>query len=454
MSSDIQMLLALIVGLVILVLLITKTKVHVFLALILVAIGMGLVGGMSVTDVMNSVTTGFGKTLSSIGIIIGFGVMLGKLLEIFGATNVMASTFLSWFGKKHEAEAMAVSGFITSLSIFCTSGYIILSPLNKALSKQSGRSIVTLAIALATGLVASHSLVPPAAGPIGVAGILGVDIGTLMLYGTILSVPVIIVGVLYGSWLGKRLYQVPAQDGTWTREHQALDAEAHEVATSVSDDAPTPSALMSFAPILCAIFLILIKTILAYVGITNPVLDLLGQPIFALGLGLLIAIYGLTRQFSRKETLDAMEEGLKPSGKLMLLVGGGGALGGIIQNSGLGTFIATAIAQTPIPALLLPFLIALLLRVAQGSGSVAMTTAASVVAPMVGILGINPALAALAACVGAIPLSHFNDSYFWIINETIGIDNPKEQMRIWTVTTTLCGLAALVVLLIMGVFIH
>lgn len=204
MSSDIQMLLARIVGLVILVLLITKTKVHVFLALILVAIGMGLVGGMSVTDVMNSVTTGFGKTLSSIGIIIGFGVMFGKLLEIFGATNVMASTFLFWFGKKHEAEAMAVSGFITSLSIFCTSGYIILSPLNKALSKQSGRSIVTLAIALATGLVASHSLVPPAAGPIGVAGILGVDIGTLMLYGSILSVPVIIVGVLYGSWLGKR----------------------------------------------------------------------------------------------------------------------------------------------------------------------------------------------------------------------------------------------------------
>ena len=148
-----------------------------------------------------------------------------------------------------------------------------------------------------------------------------------------------------------------------------------------------------------------------------------------------------------------MEEGLKPSGKLMLLVGGGGALGRIIQDSGLGDFIASAIVQTPIPALLLPFLIALLLRVAQGSGSVAMMTAASVVAPMVATLGLNPALAALAACVGAIPFSHFNDSYFWVINETIGIEKTSEQMRVWSVTTTLVGFTALIFLFIMDLFV-
>lgn len=451
MSSDIQMLLALIVGLIILVLLITKTKVHVFLAVILVAIGIGLAGGMSVDDVMSSVTKGFGNTLSSIGIIIGFGVMLGKLLEISSATNVMASTFLRLFGKNHETEAMAISGWITSLSIFCTSGYIILSPLNKALSKKGGRSIVTLAIALAGGLLASHSLVPPAAGPIGVAGILDVNVGLLMMYGTILSVPIILVSVIYGKWLGKRINQVPAEDGGWMRER--IEASQPDETAAEHQDENAPSALMAFAPILCAILLILIKTVLEYAGITNPVLDLLGQPVFALALGLLIAIYGLARRFSRRETLDAMEEGLKASGKLMLLVGGGGALGAIIQNSGLGTFIAMAISQTPIPPLLLPFLIALLLRVAQGSGSVAMTTAASVVAPMVSILGLNPALAALASCVGAIPFSHFNDSYFWIINETIGIDDPKEQMRIWSVNSTICGFVSLAVLLVMDLFV-
>ena len=448
--DGIRMLSSLVIGLIVLVLLITKTKVHVFLAVILCSIFIGLAGGMSVNDTVSAVTTGFGNSLSSIGIIIGFGVMLGKLLEISGATTIMANTFVKLFGKNREPEALALSGFVTSLSIFCTSGFIILTPLTKALSRRSGKSVVTLGIALAVGLVASHSLVPPAAGPIGVAGILNVNIGTFMLYGTILSIPIIVVGTLYAKWLGCRIYQVPDGQGGWTREQVTPVTEAD---ADLEADAPALPAWLCFAPILAAILLILLKTILGQLGIQTPVTDLLGQPIFALALGLLIAIYGLTRTFSTKETLDAMEEGLKASGKLMLLVGGGGSLGMIIQTSGLGEFIATSIAATPIPPLLLPFLIAALLRVAQGSGSVAMMTAASVVAPMVGALGLDPALAALAACVGAIPFSHFNDSYFWVINESIGIDETSEQMRVWSVTTTLVGFTALVFLLIMDLFI-
>ena len=455
MDDGIRMLLSLIVGLIALVLLITKTKVHVFLAVILCATFIGLAGGMSVNEAMTAITNGFGNSLSSIGIIIGFGVMLGKLLEISGATNVMANAFIRLFGKNREAWALALSGFVTSLSIFCTSGFIILAPLTKALSRKTGKSIVTLGIALAIGLVASHSLVPPAAGPIGVAGILNVNIGTFMLYGTILSIPLVVVGVFYAKWLGRSIYQVPDDNGGWTRD----SGEARRLAESgpcedAVDAAGSPvSTGMAFAPILCAILLILLKTVLAQLGIANPVVELLGQPIFALALGLLVAIYGLTRSLPKADVLNAMEEGLKPSGKLMLLVGGGGALGRIIQDSGLGDFIASAIVQTPIPALLLPFLIALLLRVAQGSGSVAMMTAASVVAPMVATLGLNPALAALAACVGAIPFSHFNDSYFWVINETIGIEKTSEQMRVWSVTTTLVGFTALIFLFIMDLFV-
>lgn len=450
MSEGTRMVLSLIIGLIILVILITKTKVHVFLSVILCAILIGLAGGMSVDDVMTATTTGFGNSLSSIGIIIGFGVMLGKLLEISGATGVMANTFIKLFGKNHEPEAIALSGFVTSLSIFCTSGFIILAPLIKALSKKSKKSIVTLGIALAGGLVASHSLVPPAAGPIGVAGILNVNIGEFMLYGTILSIPIILVSLIYGKWLGKRIYQIPDGSGGWTRESSANISNVQE-----EDELETSglSPWICFAPILCAIVLILLKTVLESVNISNPVINLLGQPIFALALGLLIAIYGLTRSFSRQETLNAMEEGLKASGKLMLLVGAGGSLGRIIQDSGLGDFIAGNIVKTSIPALLLPFLIALLLRIAQGSGSVAMMTAASVVAPMVTTLNINPVFAALAACIGAIPFSHFNDSYFWVINETIGIDNTKEQMRVWTVTTTIAGFTALIVLLILNAII-
>ena len=452
MDEGVRMALGLALGLVILVLMITKTKIHVFLAVIICSIFIGLFGGMGQEDVIASITKGFGNSLSSIGIIIGFGVMLGKLLEMSGATRVMANTFIKIFGKNREEEALAISGFVTSLSIFCTSGFIILAPLMKALSKKTKKSVVALGIALAGGLVASHSLVPPAAGPIGVAGILNVNIGQFMLYGTVLSVPIILVSLIYGKYLGRKICQIPDGEG-WTREYEPGQTQAEPEAAAADSGALSISPLTAFSPILFPILLILLKTGLKSAGVENSVVSLLGQPIVALALGLLIAIYGLMRRFGKNDTLNAMEEGLKASGKLMLLVGGGGALGMIIQNSGLGEYIASNIIKTSIPPLLLPFLIAALLRVAQGSGSVAMMTAASVVAPMIGTLNLNPVFAALAACIGAIPFSHFNDSYFWVINESIGISDTREQMRVWSVTTTLSGFAALAVLLVMNHFL-
>lgn len=446
MSEEMRMALGLVIGLIALVLLITMTRIHVFLAVIICAIFIGLFGGMSQKDVLDAITGGFGKSLSSIGIIIGFGVMLGKLLEISGATKVMADTFIRLFGKNHEEEALALSGFVTSLSIFCTSGFIILSPLIKALSQKTKKSVVALGIALAGGLLASHSLVPPAAGPIGVAGILNANIGEFMLYGTIISIPILIVSLVYGKYLGKKIYQIPNGD-SWTRERIEVKAEKEET------EEKELSALLCFAPILLPIILIILKTVCTSFDVENSIIALLGQPIVALALGLLVAIYGLTRKYTKQETLNAMEEGLKASGKLMLLVGGGGALGMIIQTSGLGEFIASNIVKTSIPPILLPFLIAVLLRVAQGSGAVSMTTAASVVAPMIATLQLNPVFAALAACIGAIPFSHFNDSYFWVINETMGIDNTKEQMQVWSITTTLCGGVALLTLMILNYFL-
>ncbi len=451
MDEGLRMALGLAIGLVILVLMITKTRIHVFLAVIICSVFIGLFGGMSQEDVIASITKGFGNSLSSIGIIIGFGVMLGKLLEMSGATRVMANTFIKIFGKNREEEALAISGFVTSLSIFCTSGFIILAPLMKALSKRTKKSVVALGIALAGGLVASHSLVPPAAGPIGVAGILNVNIGQFMLYGTVLSVPIILVSLIYGKYLGKRIRQIPDGEG-WTREYDpAVEASGEEPDDEAGSVNIPP--FMAFAPILFPIVFILLKTGLKSAGVENGIISLLGQPIVALAVGLVIAVYGLMRQFGKADTLNAMEEGLKSSGKLMLLVGGGGALGMIIQNSGLGEYIAASIVKTSIPPLLLPFLIAALLRVAQGSGSVAMMTAASVVAPMVATLNLNPVFAALAACIGAIPFSHFNDSYFWVINESIGINDTREQMKVWSVTTTLSGFAALAVLLVMNYFL-
>ncbi|AWK52835.1 gluconate permease [Clostridium beijerinckii] len=454
MSAQMQMVLGLIIGMVLLIYLVTKTKIHVFLALIVCAVIIGVIGGMNLTAITQAIPAGFGKTLSSIGIIIGFGVMLGKLLEDSKATNVMANTFIKLLGKNKEEEALTAAGFVTSLSIFCTSGFIILAPLVKGLSKKSKKSVVALGIALAGGLVLSHSLVPPAAGPIGVAGILGANIGKMMLFGTLISIPSAIVVVIYAKYMDNKIYQLPGEgDQAWIRPEKRLVASADST-NAIDSDEKLPSALKAFAPILVPILLILVNNILSTVGLNNNIIGIIlafiGTPIIALAIGLLLAIIFLTNGMSKEKTLGSMEEGLKASGKLMLLVGGGGALGAIIQNSGLGDYIASAIASTPIPAILLPFIISLLLRVIQGSGSVAMLTAASVTAPMITQLGLDPVFAGLAACIGAIFFSYFNDSYFWVINESIGIENTKEQMRVWTVTSTLCCFTSLATLLVLN----
>lgn len=464
MSTGMQMVLGLIIGMSLLIYLIIKTKVHVFLAVIICAVSVGIIGGMDQAKVIESITKGFGNSLSSIGIIIGFGVMLGKLLETSGATKVMANTFIKVFGHGKEEEALAASGFVTSLSIFCTSGFIILAPLVKGLSKKTKKSVASLGVALAGGLLMSHCLVPPAAGPIGVAGILNANIGRFMLFGTITSIPIIVAILLYARYLGKQIYQIPneTEDG-WIRpdKNQIFlkegEDEGETAATlAVEEDRNLPSPVTCFAPILVPILLILINTISKSSGLktgsVSSFLSFLGAPIAALSIGLLIAIFGLTKTQSKSDALNSMEEGLKASGKLMLLVGGGGALGMIIQNSGLGTFIATSISKTSIPPILIPFLIASLLRLVQGSGSVSSMTAASVTAPMVPGLHLDPVFAGLAACVGSMVFSYFNDSYFWVINESIGMKDVKDQMRVWSVTTTLAWGIGLVTLLVLNFF--
>lgn len=453
MSAEMQMVLGLIIGMVLLIFLVTKTKIHVFLAMIISAVIIGAIGGMNLSDITAAIPEGFGGTLKSIGIIIGFGVMLGKLLEDSRATKVMANSLIKLLGKNKEEEALGVAGFITSLSIFCTSGFIILAPLVKGLSSKTKKSVVALGVALAGGLVLSHSLVPPAAGPIGVAGILNANIGKMMLFGTLISIPSLIIVVIYSRYLGNKIYQLPGEDNTWIRPEQKLIADT--TAEERSDEV-LPSPWKAFAPILVPILLILVNNVLINIGLAvgsfGTIMGFLGSPIIALAIGLLLAILLLTNTMSKAQTLGSMEEGLKASGKLMLLVGGGGVLGKIIQVSGLGDYIATAIAHTAIPAILLPFLISLLLRVVQGSGSVAMLTAASVVSPMLATLGLDPVFAGLAACVGSLFFSYFNDSYFWVINESIGIKETKEQMKVWSVTSTLCCVTSLVALLILNAF--
>lgn len=448
----------LILGITLLFIFILKTKIHVFLALIIAASIIGLTNGIPPNEVVSFIQAGFGSTLGNIGIIIGFGVMMGQIFEMSGAAKRMANTFTKLLGKGREELALAITGFIVSIPIFCDSGFIILSPLAKAISRKIKKSVISLGVALALGLVITHSLVPPTPGPVGVAALFDVSIGSILLWGLVLAIPMTMAGMLYGKWIGKQIYQLPGEkEGEWIRpEFQEPDYGLLDI----EEDKELPSFFMSMAPIFIPILLILINTSMtAYAKINElenfvpPMVQFIGAPVIAVAIGLLIAIFGLARGFSKDVTLENIEEGIKSAGIIILVTGGGGALGKIIGESGLGVEIAHWLANIGIPGILVPFVIASMVRLIQGSGTVAMLTSASITAPMISTLGVNPVFAALAACVGSLVFSYFNDSYFWVVNRTLGIKDVREQIKVWSVTTTIAWAVGFICLLILnGIF--
>lgn len=448
-----QMLIGLIIGIILLILMILKTKIHAFLALVIASLIVGIVGGMSPIDTVAAIQSGFGGTLGNIGIIIGFGVMMGQIFEISGAAEKMAKTFLKVFGKKNEELALSLTGFLVSIPIFCDSGFVILSPIAKAISKRTKKSIVGLGIALASGLVITHTLVPPTPGPLGVAGTFGVDIGQFILLGIVISLPLAIVAMFYAKYLGKKLYQIPGEAGEeWIRP--PYQNPTYDLADDAADK-NLPSAFISFLPILLPIVLILFNTVLKAMKLTEgfaSILIFLGTPIVAVAIGLLVAIYTLALRTDKKTVINEMEKGIKSAGIIVFVTGGGGALGEVLRASGVGNYIANGIAATAIPVIILPFIIATLIRFVQGSGTVAMITAAGITAPIVAAAGGNMLLGAFAACMGSFFFSYFNDSFYWVVNRTIGIEDTKEQIKVWSLPTTIIWAVGLVELLILNIF--
>lgn len=455
-ATGTQLVVGLIIGVVVLILLVLKTKVHAFVALIISASIAGLVGGMAPGDVGTAISQGFGSTLGSIGIVIGLGVMMGKILEVSGAAETLAYALIRFVGKKKEEWAMGIAGFIISIPIFVDSAFVILNPLVKSLSRKTGKSVVSIGVALAVGLVITHSLVPPTPGPLGVAGIFGVDIGMMILFGLIFGLPIMVVGLLYAKWLGKRIYQLPNETGN--EFHRPSEISAYNEFLELADERQKelPSLLKSTMPILVPIILIFVNTTLAAMDLTGGfygAFTFLGNPIIAVAIGLLIAVYTLTNKTSRLDTLEQMESGIQDAGIILLVTGAGGALGNVLRESGAGDFIATQIADLPLPAVLIPFFVATLVRLIQGSGTVAMITAASISAPILMPLDVNMILAAQAAAMGALIFSYFNDSFFWVVNRMLGIKNVKEQIMVWSVPTTLMWFTGLICLVIANMIV-
>ena len=459
--SSAQMLLGLGLGIAVLIFLSLKTKIHTFIALIIASIITGLIGGLGVDAVMKSITKGFGNTLASTGIIIGLGVMMGIILEQSGAAEQLAFTVIKAIGKNKEEWALGMTGYIVSIPVFSDSALVILTPIAKALSKLSGKSVVGLGLALATGLQLTHVFVPPTPGPLTVAGILGIDVGVMILAGIVFTLPVYVVSMIYCKWLGKKIYQIPTDDPDAKSEFERKDFKEEylrsiENIEAIHKERKLPSVGASFAPIVIPLLLILIQTVTKFSGLKEGILAeivaFFGNPIVALIIGTLLSIYGLGGKMSKKEVHDAMNKAIQSTGMIMLITGAGGSLGVVVRDSGIGDALGKLVLQLGVPGLFIPFVIAALMRIALGSATVALTTAATLTAPLLSQLGINPVLVAMSTCAGGVAFSYFNDSGFWVFNGLYGLEDIKDQFWAKTMISFIGSGSALALVLIAGMF--
>ena len=463
---------ALIVGIALLIFLVVKSKIQAFPALIISAIVIGLLSGLAPLDTLKAVTSGFGNTLTSIGIVIGFGCIMGQILERSGGAKRMALTILKWVGVKNADVVLGLSGFIVSIPVFCDSGFVILSQLAKELARITRKSMVLMGGLLGMGLYITHFLVPPTPGPLAVAGFFNIDLGLFIFWGLLLSIPLFVVAVWLFRYFGKKhpeyIPELEIDRSQYTAEqlkvidrinqkaqrNEELTAEDFEGILSAEK---LPSAALSFATILVPLALIFFNTFVTNVlGITEGGLaqfaGLVGSPVVALFVSVLIAIYLLGSTMDRETALKETEAALGSAGLIVFVTGAGGALGGVISAAGTGVILAEAILGMRLPVIFVPLLVGTLLRIPQGSGTAAMVTGGSILAPMLGTLGLNPVLAGLALCLTTMCPSYMNDSYFWVVTRFSGFD-VKTSLKTWSLSTVVIPVVGSIILIIAGFFV-
>jgi GntP family gluconate:H+ symporter len=434
--------LLLLLSVVIIVFLTAKLNVHPFLALLGAAIFFGLLSGMELNTIVQSINDGFGITLGKIGVVIVLGVIIGAFLEHSGGAFKLAEIILKLIGKNRVHEAMGLVGFVVSIPVFADSGFIILNPLNKSLSKRAGLSIVGTATALILGLMITHVLVPPTPGPIAAAGIIGADVGLVMLVGLIIGMISLVVAVFYCKKMGARNYIDPNPDIT-----------EDEIQEKIKQ---APSAFKSFLPILIPILLIVGKSLVEFnlsEGQAETAwvkfISFVGSPVIALIIGMLFAFL-LPRKWDKSilSTTGWVGKALTDASNIILITGAGGIFGTILQNSGIANTLADTLSTANL-GIWLPFMLCAAIKTAQGSSTVALITTASIIAPLLLSMGfvteIDKALVVAAIGAGAMVVSHANDSGFWILTQFSGID-VKTGYRVYTLGTMVVGsFAALLV---------
>ncbi|MDN4504272.1 GntP family permease [Alteromonadaceae bacterium BrNp21-10] len=436
----------LLISVMLIVLLTVRFKVHPFIALLLVALMYGFAAGMPAEQIIASVNEGFGKTLGGIGLIIILGVIIGTFLENSGGAMAIAAKVLSLVGKKRVAPAMGGIGYFVSIPVFADSAFLLLSPLNKSLTKKAKLSLAGTAIALSLGVTASHTMVPPTPGPIAAAGILGADLGLVLLVGLPVSIIALMVGILFATKYAARTNIDPdAAMLTSTSEAEALHYDADSA----------PSVLKSTLPIGVPILLIVAKSLVVALGapenvMTNAI-QFLGEPFIALLIGVFLSL--LLPKHLNRDMLSCngwVGKAMANCASILLITGAGGIFGKMLQNSGIAQLLGDAFVDLN-AGILLPFLIAAAIKTAQGSSTVALITTASIISPLMASLGftesLEKAMVVIAIGAGSAVVSHANDSFFWVVTQMSGMD-VKTGYRLQSLGTFVLGASAISCLLI------
>jgi Gnt-I system low-affinity gluconate transporter len=444
--SGAYLILVAVAGISALLFLVIKVRLHAFVTLLLVSLLVGVAAGMPLDGVIKSIERGMGGTLGFVAVVVGLGAMFGQMLEVSGGAERLARTMVQRFGDDKVQWALGLTGFIVSIPVFLDVAIVILVPILYRLARDSGRPLLYYGIPLAAGGAVTHAFIPPTPGPIAVADLLGADLGWVILFGMICGLPaMILAGPVWGSYISRRITKgVP--DYIELRE--------------IDESRELPSFGQVLAIILTPLLLILLSTtsgiLLDEDNALRSTLVFIGHPYAALLIATLLAMFvlGSRRGYGREEIQDIVNKSLEPAGIIILVTGAGGVFKQILIDSGVGQVLGDMMSASGLPYLVLAFVVAALIRVAQGSATVAMVTAAGLVGPILqqnNVEGPQLALATIAIAAGGTILSHVNDSGFWLINRFFGLTE-KETLQSWTVAVTIVSLVGFAMVLLLGAF--
>lgn len=466
--TGIPLMIAFILAIIIMILAISKYNIHPFLSILTVSVIFGIIGGIplvktgKVLGIADVVSAGFAGTFNSIGIVIIMGALVGALLEKTGAALKMADCVVRLVGKNNTSLAVLIMGWIVSIPVFCDSGFVILNPIRKALVRRTHASGVATAVAMSMGLYITHCFIPPTPGPIAAANTIyeGMQMDTNLILviamGACASILPMIAAYFYANYIGGKIK---------TKEEKTMEAgEAGEMTETYEELMKSygelPSAFMSFAPIIVPILLMALSSAMNMAGNKIPFVTFLGTPIIAISVGVLLGILlfaSRPMEDKAKAFYELTNETLKVCGPILFITAAGGVLGKVIASTNMVAFIKANSTTLAGLGIFFPFILSAILKTAQGSSTVAITTTAGIMAPLMTTLGLGtPILAAvtvIAIGAGAMTVSHANDSYFWVVTN-FGDMEVQDGYRAQTFGTFVTGLAAMLNVYIIYLFVR